>query len=560
MIRKRIRHLQRYKEIVNAFIRQGFGYMIKEMGLFELLSLPKRLFSEGTKGTYNKTTGERIRLFLEELGPTFIKIGQVASTRYDVLPKDIISELENLQDQASPFPILEVRKIIEAELGYPIDDVFKEFKETPIAAASIGQVHYAVLKTGEQVAIKIQRPKMRPIIETDLEILQDLAILAEQRLEWASRYHLCDIVDEFSNSLREELDYTIEGRNAEKIAKQFDGDSKIVVPKVYWEYSTKKVLTMEYVEGTKLNETEQLKMMGNNSKILAKTIIDSLLKQILVEGYFHGDPHPGNILAKPGDTIVFLDFGMVGHLTPEMRHNLASLVIALMRKKTDNVIKAIIHMGIVPENINMSALKADVDRLYDKYYDVSLSMVSLAQVVGDLFTVAYRHQIRIPADLTLMGKTLLTMEGLVVKLDPEISILKVAEPFGRRLLLERYEPKNVAENVWEQLVEVGGVVNELPKTLKEISVLLKKGKMKQELSFPDKEYLFAKLERLTNRITFSISLLSFSIVIMGLIIGSSMAGGNSSILLKIPAIEIGFGVATFMFLWLLFSIFKSGKF
>jgi ubiquinone biosynthesis protein len=560
VIRKRIRHLQRYREIVNAFIRHGFGFTIKELGLSELLSFPKRFFPEGTKGSFNKSTGERIRLFLEELGPTFVKIGQVASTRYDVLPADIISELENLQDQAPPFSYETVQKIIEDELGHPIADLFKEFNANPLAAASIGQVHYAVLDTGEPVAIKIQRPNMKGTIETDLEILQDLALLAEQRLDWAAHYQIRDIVDELAKSLLEELDYSIEGRNSEKIANQFKNDSGIVIPKVYWEYTTKKVLTMEYVEGIKLNEAEKLKEAGNNPKELAKNVVNSILKQILVEGYFHGDPHPGNVLALPGDEIVFLDFGMVGRLSSEMKNNLASLVIALMRKKTDDVVKSIMNMGIVPENIDVSILRADVDRLYEKYYDVALSTTSLAQVIGDLFTVAYQHHIRIPSDLTLLGKTLLTMEGMVVKLDPEISILKVAEPFGKRLLMERYGPKHVAGNVWDQLVEMGGLVNDLPKTLNEISLLLKKGKVKQEISFPDSDKVLNKLNRISNRIAFSISLLSFSIVFMGLIIGSSLSGKTSTFLLKIPTVEIGFGVTVFMFLFLIYSIFKSGKF
>lgn len=560
MIRKRIRHLQRYREIVNAFIRHGFGFTIKELGLSELLSFPKRFFPEGTKGSFNKSTGERIRLFLEELGPTFVKIGQVASTRYDVLPADIISELENLQDQAPPFSYETVQKIIEDELGHPIADLFKEFNEDPLAAASIGQVHYAVLKTGEPVAIKIQRPNMKGTIETDLEILQDLALLAEQRLDWAAHYQIRDIVDELAKSLLEELDYSIEGRNSEKIANQFKNDPGIVIPKVYWEYTTKKVLTMEYVEGIKLNEAEKLKEAGNNPKELAKNVVNSILKQILVEGYFHGDPHPGNVLALPGDNIVFLDFGMVGRLSSEMKNNLATLVIALMRKKTDDVVKSIMQMGIVPENIDVMSLRADVDRLYEKYYDVALSTTSLAQVIGDLFAVAYRHHIRIPSDLTLLGKTLLTMEGMVVKLDPEISILKVAEPFGKRLLMERYDPKNVAGSVWDQLLEMGGFVNDLPKTLNEISLLLKKGKVKQEISFPDSDRILNKLNRISNRIAFSISLLSFSIIFMGLIIGSTLSGKTSTFLLKIPTVEIGFGVTVFMFLFLIYSIFKSGKF
>jgi ubiquinone biosynthesis protein len=545
---------------VNAFIRHGFGFTIKELGLSDLLSFPKRFIPEGKKEAFNKSTGERIRLFLEELGPTFIKMGQIASTRYDLLPAEIITELEKMQDQAQPFSFETVKEILEEELGQPLEALFAEFNGEPLAAASIGQVHFAVLKTGERVAIKIQRPNMKGTVETDLEILQDLALLAEQRLDWAAHYQIRDIADELAKSLLEELDYTIEGRNSEKIANQFKNDPGIMIPKVFWDYTTRKVLTMEYVEGIKLNEIHKLKDAGNNPKELAKNVVNAILKQILVEGYFHGDPHPGNLLALPGNDIVFLDFGMVGRLSSEMKNNLASLVIALMRKKTDDVVKAIMHMGIVPENIDVLALRSDVDRLYEKYYDVALSTTSLAQVIGDLFAVAFQHHIRIPSDLTLLGKTLLTMEGVVVKLDPEISILKVAEPFGKRLLMERYGPKNVVGNLWDQLVEMGGFVNELPRTLNEISILLKKGKVKQEISFPDNEKMVNKLNRISNRIAFSISLLSFSIVFMGLIIGSSLSGKTSTFLLKIPTVEIGFGMTVFMFIFLIFSIFRSGKF
>jgi ubiquinone biosynthesis protein len=560
LIRKKIRHIQRYREIVNAFIRYGFGFIIKEMGLHELLALPKRLFFEVNQDKHTKTTGERIRLFLEDLGPTFVKMGQIASTRYDLIPKEIVQELEKLQDNAPPFSFDIVKETIELELEHPLKELFSEFSAEPLAAASIGQVHYAVLQTGEKVAIKIQRPNMRKLIETDLEILRDLAMLAEQRLEWAGRYRISDIVEEFSRSLREEIDYVIEGRNSEKIEKQFVNDPKVVIPKVYWEHTTKKVLTMEYVEGVKLYETDKLEEMGNDNKILAKRIVDSLLHQILIEGYFHGDPHPGNILALPGNTIIFLDFGMIGRLSPEMKHHMATLVIALMRQKSEDVIKSITDMGIVPAEVKISSLRADVDKLYEKYYDVPLSRVSLGHVVNDLFMVAYRHSILIPPDLTLLGKTLLTMEGIVVKLDPEISILKVAEPFGRRLFLERFYPKKVAGSFLNQLVEVGQIFGEIPKSLKDLNHLIKNGKMRQEISFPEIDHILSKLNQISNRISFSIGLLAISIVMMGLIIGTSLTGHTSALLTKIPVIEIGFVGATLMFFWLLISIFKSGKF
>ncbi|NMD69867.1 AarF/ABC1/UbiB kinase family protein [Bacillus sp. DNRA2] len=559
MFRKRIRHMQRYREIVYAFIRYGFGYIIKDLGLIEILSLPKRLFVEVKTESHSKSMGERIRLFLQELGPTFVKIGQVASTRYDLLPVEIIEELEKLQDDAPHFDYEKVVEIIEEELGHPLDDVFQEFSQVPLAAASIGQVHFAVLKTGERVAVKIQRPNMQRLIETDLEILHDIALLAEQRLAWAAHYQIRDIVDEFSRSLLEEIDYTIEGRNAERIAKQFEKDSKVLIPKVYWDFSTKKVLTMEFVEGTKVNELEKLKEKGNSPTALAKRIVDSILHQILIEGYFHGDPHPGNILALPDDSIIYLDFGMVGKLTPDMKYNMASLVIALMRQRTDDVIKSITHMGIVPDDINLPELRSDVEKLNEQYYNVALSQTSLGQVVNDLFLVAYRHSIRIPSDLTLLGKTLLTMEGIVVKLDPEISILKIAEPFGKRLLMERFYPKKVAGDFWNQLVNAGELLVELPKGLKELTMLFRNGKMRQELSIPELELLLTKLNNMSNRISYSLGLLSFSIIMLGLILGASIAGQHSWVLTKLPIVDMGLGVGGLMFLFLLFLIYRSRK-
>lgn len=551
--------MQRYREIVYAFIRYGFGYIIKDLGLIEILSLPKRLFVEVKTESHSKSMGERIRLFLQELGPTFVKIGQVASTRYDLLPVEIIKELEKLQDDAPHFDYEKVVEIIEEELGHPLKDVFQEFSQVPLAAASIGQVHYGVLKTGERVAVKIQRPNMQRLIETDLEILHDIALLAEQRLAWAAHYQIRDIVEEFSRSLLEEIDYTIEGRNAERIAKQFEQDPKVIIPKVYWDFSTKKVLTMEFVEGTKVNEVEKLKEKGNSPTDLAKRIVDSILHQILIEGYFHGDPHPGNILALPDDAIIYLDFGMVGKLTPDMKYNMASLVIALMRQRTDDVIKSITHMGIVPEDINLPELRGDVEKLNERYYNVALSQTSLGQVVNDLFLVAYRHSIRIPSDLTLLGKTLLTMEGIVVKLDPEISILKIAEPFGKRLLMERFYPKKVAGNFWNQLVNAGELLVELPKGLKELTMLFRNGKMRQELSIPELELLLTKLNKMSNRISYSLGLLSFSIIMLGLILGATIAGQPSWVLSKLPIVDIGLGVGGLMFAFLLFLIFRSRK-
>jgi ubiquinone biosynthesis protein len=560
MIKKKIRHIQRYRDIVYTFTKYGFGFVMKELGLLDLLAVPKRVFVEGNKTLNTRTTGERIRMFLEELGPTFVKIGQIASTRPDIIPADILHELVKLQDRVSLFPFDEVKRIIEEELADSLENSFAEFSDTPLAAASIGQVHSAVLLTGERVAVKIQRPNILSVIETDLEILQDLARLAESRIDWVERYQIRTIVEELSRSLREELDYENEGRNAEKIAKQFHNDSKVHIPKVYWEYTTKKILTMEFIDGVKLNEIDKLHLEGYDTKVLGEKVVNAIFHQILIDGLFHGDPHPGNIVALPDQVIAFMDFGMVGRITPEMRGYIASFVIALMRKNTTEVVKAITSMGLVPDDVNVKQLHADVDKLREKYLDVPFSQMSVGTAVNELFSVAYRHKILIPTDLTILGKTLLTLEGTVEKLNHEISILAVAEPFGRQLLIDRFKPKNVAEFAWSNFSEYGDILQEFPKTIKDFTSVMKKGKMQIEITTPEIETVLKKINKISNRISFSIVLLSFSIILVGIIIGASLSGQTSILLQRLPVIEIGFGIATAMFFLLLYSIFKSGRF
>lgn len=530
-----------------------------ELGLHDLLSIPRRLFTNNKAKPHKQTTGERIRLMLEELGPTFIKLGQFASTRSDILPNDIIIELERLQDNVPPFPTKEARDIIEQELGSPIEELFAEFNETPLAQASIGQVYEASLRSGETVAIKVQRPHIKERVHTDLEILQDITELAEQRLQWASRYQVHGVIEEFSRALKAELNYMNEGLSAERIAKQFKDSPFIHVPEIYWDYSSKQVLTMEFVSGIKLNEEEKLQSAGVNQALLAERIVKSLFHQIFIEGFFHGDPHPGNIMVLPNEEVVYLDFGSVGRISSDMRKHLSSFVIALMRQSTDGLIKSISRMGVVPKEVDMKKLRADIDLLRDKYYDVPLSQVNLGESVEDLFTITFKHHIRLPADLALLGKTMFTIEGIVERLDPDLSIVKMAEPFGKQLLKQRYHPKTIAENVFDDLSEYSEVLRDLPATVQELKTVIKDGRIRIEINVPRLERSLKKLDQVGNRLAFSIVLLAFSIIMTGLIIGSAVTG-QATVLWNIPVIEIGFVIATLMFLMMLYGIFKSGRF
>ncbi|MGU3473617.1 ABC1 kinase family protein [Paenibacillus sp. D51F] len=572
MLGRRIRHLQRYREILLAFARNGFGYFVRELGLLKLI--PHWRTVEEPSHTAARTTGERIRSFLQELGPAFVKLGQIASTRHDLLPADIVEELRQLQDKVPPFSFEEARRVLEEELGAPLESVFLEFGREPVAAASIGQVHYARLLSGEEVAVKIQRPGIRKIVDTDLEILLDLARIAENRLQWAAQYQAAELVEELAASLAAELDYTLEGRSAERIAAQFKDNPRVRVPAIYWDLSSKRVLTMEFMRGIQLHDRERLRREGYELKAIAESVAGVILEQIFVSGLFHADPHPGNILvmecpeALPGKpapeadkkhpVIGLLDFGMTGRLTPGMKGHFASLVIALRRQSTDGVIKAIDEMGLIPEDADWRELRRDVDKLREKYYQVPFSEISLGESVTDLFHVSYKHRIRMPSDFMLLGKVLLTLEGVITALDPEFSVVSVAEPFGRRLLLERLHPGRLAESAAGYAIEYASLLSEIPSRLRSLGRILMRGKLPLELAVPDVDRVMQRLDRISGRLSFSIVLLSFSIIMAGLIVGSSL-GRQPGLLSRIPALEIGFGIAAAMFLYMLVSIFRSGK-
>ncbi|MFZ3130096.1 MAG: AarF/UbiB family protein [Desulfosporosinus sp.] len=555
MIGKRIRHIKRYRDVAKVLTRHGFGFFVEEMGILHMLSLPKRLFND-TEEIDPLTIGERIRQVIEELGPTYVKIGQLASTRADIIPEEILKELEKLQDNVPSFSFEQVTRIIEEELGSPLEGVFSWIDEGAMAAASIGQVHRAQLRTGELVAVKVQRPQIKAMIETDLEILLDLATLAEHRME---HLQLRDVVEELAKSLRNELDYSIEARNAEKIAKQFQKDPMIHIPAIYWDYSTRTVLTMEFVEGLTLNQFEEIEIKGYDRKAIAEQLVQALFHQVLIEGVFHADPHPGNILLLSDGVISFIDFGMVGRLTLDMKQNFAALVVAMMRRNTESVIKAVLRIGIVPDEVNLPLLTNDVDELREKYMDVPMSRIGLGEAISDLFIVAFRHQIRIPSDFTLLAKCLLTLEGIVEKLDPQLSIMDMAEPFGIRLLKERYRPSTIAGRLWHNLTDYSELLVDLPKQIKDLMRNLKRGRIRLEVSVPEIDIFLRKLDRITNQLSFSIVLLSFSIVMAALIIASTL-GREPILLWQIPAITIGFGIAALLLLWLFISIYRSGKF
>lgn len=551
----RRRHWRRLRQIVNVAAAHGFGYIVEQLGLAGLLSRPR--LGPADQKRPRLTRGQHIVRALEELGPTFIKLGQVLSTRADLLPADIVAELRRLQDQVPSFPFDEVRRQVERELGAPLEELFAFFAPQPLAAASIGQVHLARLPTGEEVVVKVQRPNLEELVETDLEILFEVARLAERHTAWGRLYDFPGMVEEFAITLRREMDYQTEGRNADRLRDNLADMPSVYIPRVYWDYTTRRVLTMENIAGVKLNERERLAAEGVDCKAVARLLTQAVLKQMFIDGFFHADLHPGNLAVLPGPVLVFMDFGMVGRLTPERRAQCLEIIRGLLGRDSDRIVRAVLAMGVVPGGADRQQLRRDVDRLRDRYYEVPFKELALGQALSELLELAFKHRLRLPAEFTLMIKTLITLEGVALDLDPELNIAEVAAAFGRRLLRQELRPQTLRR----RLREAFWLAAELPKNLHRVLEKLAEESLTLELKHRELDQFRGQLDRIANRLSFAIVLLSFSIVMTGLVISSALVqGGRGLFFWRLPILEIGFVAATAMFWWLIASIFRSGRF
>ncbi|UAK17240.1 ABC1 kinase family protein [Sporolactobacillus terrae] len=559
MIGKHIRHLKRYREIVSVLVKYGFGYLVKDVGLFHLLSLPKQIAADlSGNGQEQRSLGQRIRLMLEELGPTFIKLGQLLSLRTDILPEQIADELRNLQDQVTPVNVESIKQIIAEEFGAPVEDVFARFDDSCIAAASMGQAHYAQLKSGEKVAVKIRRPDIESVVANDIEILWDLASLVDKRYEWARTYQVLDLVEEFSTAVHKELDYTLEARNTKKLYSFFRDNDQVVIPKVYDDYSSARVLTLDYINGYKVQDLLERTPADIDKKTLCEWLVRSFLDQALVFGIFHGDPHPGNLFFFSGNKIGYIDFGQVGYLNETMKRDFGDLIIGLMKGNTDMLVRTLSVMTDIPDDLNERQFKMDLDALREKYYMLPFKEVHIGKVVHDIFEVTKKHRIGIPKNYTLLGKSLITLEGIITQLDCEISILELAEPYGHKLLIHRLNLTDLTKKLFMNSYDVVDNSIQLPSLLRKTLTHLNKGKTRVEMKLPQLEFLLAKVDRAANRISFSIMLLSFSIILACIILGEAF--GARSLISNVPIIGIAVTIVLFMFMIVLLSIFRSGRF
>ena len=463
-----IRHLRRYQQIGRVLTRYGFGHILTQLGIGRALipSLERLRFSSAE--ILRATPPERLRMVIEELGPTFIKLGQILSTRGDLVPAEFIHEMEKLQDTVPPTDFGLIQAEVERELGQPLDQVLPAFDPVPVASASLGQVHFATLANGTEVAVKVFRPGVDKLIETDLDILLELAALAEKRTEWGAHYGVVSLAQEFADTLRTEQNYEQEGHNMDRYRLMFTGVGHVHVPRVYWETTTRRVLTMERIRGIKITDIPRLDAAGMDRELIARRLIELLLKAVLHDGFFHADPHAGNFMVLPHETIGLMDFGIMGHLDPVQRMGLVNLFVGLFRQDTDRVVKAMSDLGIATRASDQRRLARDLDRLRLRYYGLELQKIRARSFMEDLMGLAFSNRLKMPSDLVLVFKTIAMLEGIGLQLDPDFNVFEEVEPFVRDALLELQSPVTRLRETAEQVGESTSAMMMLPRQLQHL--------------------------------------------------------------------------------------------
>ncbi len=556
VIGRTYRHLNRYRQILTVLFKYGFGDLLEMLKIDQYLEVGLQMISRN-RGTRVErlTRPQRLRMAFEELGPTYIKFGQILSTRPDLIPMEYIQELSKLQDEVPAFPFKEVCKVVASEFGRPPQEIFDSLVEEPQASASIGQVHRAVLKDGEAVAVKFQRPGIRKIIEVDLEIMLHLATLAERHIEELVLHRPVKIIDEFARTLEKEIDYTIEATSMERCARQFLDDPHVYIPKVYREVTTSRVLTAEFIEGIKISDIDRIESAGLDRKVITTRGADLILKQVFEHGFFHADPHPGNIFALTNNVICLIDFGMVGMVDRQTRDDFVDLLDSIVHQNEIQASEVLLKLTYWDEEPDRRLLEREVADFMGRHLYKPLKDIELGKLLQQMLEVAGEFQLRIPPDLFLMIKALGTVEGVGRMLDPDFDMIAQSTPFIARVKLERYKPERIAEGVFDLSAKLLRFLRQFPKELLDISQIIRQQKLKLQIEHRGFETMLATHDRISNRI-------SFSILIAALIIGSALIVISETPPLIYGISLIGiilFFAAAIMGIWLLVAILKKGR-
>jgi ubiquinone biosynthesis protein len=546
------RQLRRSRVIVTVLAKYG----LKDLA--SALRGSRRRQRDLAEGRGSETRPDRLRRAFEELGPTFIKLGQLLSVRPDLIPPAYAQALSSLQDAVVPVPFAAIRKVLETELGAQWSEGFAHFDPEPVASASIAQVHRAHLPDGQEVAVKVQRPGIEQVIAADLEILEDLARLLERRLPAGEFYDPVGMVREFERTIRRELDFEEEGQTVERFRRAFSKNPTVHIPRIYRELTGARVLTLEYIHGIKISELEQLEAAGLDRRLIAHNGAELVLKQIFEHGFFHADPHPGNLLVLPSAVLAPIDFGMVGYLDEDLQEALADLLIALIRRDAHGIIRVLAHLGIEEESVRHGSLHRDLTELLVRYWGLPLEQFNLEQWLNELLWLMRTHHLRLPAELVMVGKALTLMEGIGRRLDPGFVIVEQARPYARKLLRRRLSPLGRREDLPEWLEtarESGRLLQAAPGDLRAILAKVREGQLKIQFEHRGLERMVTDLDKASNR-------LAIGLIIAALILGSSwvIQAQGGPLLWGVPAISLlGFALALILALGLLWAIWRSGR-
>ncbi len=555
--RRRIADIARVRRVVEVLIRNGLGFLVQQLALDRFL--PRFWRTRGLRAEQaasRRTVPERLRRTLEELGATWVKLGQFLSGRADLLPPPYIEELSKLLDAAPPVPIDQVREVIIREMGAPVEELYASFDEVPIASASIGQVHRATLPNGQEVVVKVQRPGIEAEVEADLNLLLAQARFLERRTEVMREQNLVAIVEQLARSLREELDYHREGRNAERLRANLASDPRFVVPGVCWDLTTRRVITMEFLDGIQFNEVERLRAAGYDLPSVARVAVEGYLAQIFDAGFYQADPHPANLLVM-GERIGILDFGNVGQLTASQKQLLGDLFLQILDEDVEGLARTIIRMGTSRTRPSVEALERDLQRLTVRYWGISLEELSVGEMVADIFKTARQHKIFLPADLAQLARTILTMEGTGRMLDPDLVLVDAVRPFALRLVRSRLSPIVAGRRAVRAARLAADLFQDLPRRVDGLWDQLEAGDLSFGIDLRHLNMVVTKINSMVNRLV-------YAIIVAALIVGSSLIllGGRDAWVLPIlglgvPVAQIAFLGAVLAGVWLIVSLVRS---
>ena len=536
-------------EIAHVAVKHGFGYFFSRNKLNDLV--PGEAIS--ADGAAPSERGQHLREMLDELGPTFVKFGQLLSTRPDIVPPDIVVELRKLQDQVSPFPFEQVETVVLEELGQPIERLFTEFKEQPIAAASIGQVHEAVLPNGHRVAVKVQRPSAPRQIEADLALLYQAARIAKDRVRALDFIDAQSLVDEFARSLREELDYRQEARNAQTFHRNFVGHAHVHIPRVYWSYSGARVLTLEFLDGTKIVDLEPNELAADERRQLAYVMAEAWMTMVFRHGIFHGDPHPANILmlGHP-ERIGLVDFGQAGRLTDDDMSKLTALFIDAAAENVEALPKRLADLGVRYDRTREAEFVGRLNEFYSRYYGVPLSEIDPIQIIREGFQLIYEMNLHLPSRYVLLDKAIATLGSVGAELYPDFNVFEVAKPYARDLMMQRFSPGRLARDARNEARDLARVLRVAPHQIHDILESFRDGQVEVRIARDELDTVMRNLDVSVNRLVIAL------VVAAGLIGSSFLAAAATGPGLQLLA-GAGFALSFLLGVWLMWGVVRHGR-